>query len=124
MVGRRYIFYLLFTLSTFQVEKNLTANAGDAKVWIQSLGLEDPLDKGMAIYSSILAWKISWTEERNRLQFVESQESDKTEHTPTHCTPISSIMNSRIFVLTCLPLRLYNLFFSSVFLGETGVGGR
>ena len=121
MVGRRYIFYLLFTLRAFQVEKNLTANAGDAKVWIQFLGLEDPLDKGMAIHSSILAWKISWTEERSGM---ESQESDKTEHTPTHCTPISSIMNSRIFVLTCLPLRLYNLFFSSVFLGETGVGGR
>ena len=29
---------------------------------IQSLGLEDPLEKGMAIHSSLLAWRISWTE--------------------------------------------------------------
>ena len=30
---------------------------------VQSLGLEDPLEKGMATHSSILAWRISWTEE-------------------------------------------------------------
>ena len=35
---------------------------------IQSLGWEDPLDKGMATHSSILAWKISWTEEPDGLQ--------------------------------------------------------
>ena len=31
--------------------------------WVQSLGQEDPLEKGMAIYYSILAWRIPWTEE-------------------------------------------------------------
>ena len=36
--------------------------------WIQSLGREDPLDKAMAPHSSILAWKIPWTEEPCRLQ--------------------------------------------------------
>ena len=35
---------------------------------VQSLGLEDPLEKGMAIHSSILAWQIPWTEEPGRLQ--------------------------------------------------------
>ena len=35
---------------------------------IQSLGLEDPLNKGMATHSSILAWRILWTEEPGRLQ--------------------------------------------------------
>ena len=35
---------------------------------VQSLGWEDPLEKGMATYSSILAWKISWTEEPGGLQ--------------------------------------------------------
>ena len=35
---------------------------------VQSLGREDPLEKEMAIYSSILAWKIPWTEESGRLQ--------------------------------------------------------
>ena len=36
--------------------------------WIQSLGWEDPLEKGMATHSSILAWGIPWTEEAGRLQ--------------------------------------------------------
>ena len=34
---------------------------------VQSLGQEDPLEKEMAIYSSIIAWKIAWTEEPGRL---------------------------------------------------------
>ena len=37
------------------------------------LGLEDPLDKGIATHSSILAWDIPWTEEPGRLQFMGSQ---------------------------------------------------
>ena len=36
--------------------------------WVQSLGREDPLVKGMANHSSILAWEIPWTEEPGRLQ--------------------------------------------------------
>ena len=35
---------------------------------VQSLGWEDPLEKDMTTHSSILAWKISWTEESGRLQ--------------------------------------------------------
>ena len=44
---------------------------------VQSLGREDPLKKGMATHSSILAWKISWTEEPGRLW--SAKESDTTE---------------------------------------------
>ena len=40
---------------------------------IQSLDQEDPLKKGMATYSSILAWRIPWTEEPSGLQSMESQ---------------------------------------------------
>ena len=40
---------------------------------IQSLGWEDPLEKGMATSSSILAWRIPWTEEPGRLQSMGSQ---------------------------------------------------
>ena len=40
---------------------------------IQSLGREDPLEKEMTTHSSILAWKIPWTEEPGRLQSMESQ---------------------------------------------------
>ena len=43
-----------------------------------SLGQEDPLEGKMAIHSSILAWRIPWTEEPGRLQSMESQESDMT----------------------------------------------
>ena len=40
---------------------------------IQSLGQEDPLEKGMATHSSILAWRIPWTEEPSGLQSMGSQ---------------------------------------------------
>ena len=38
------------------------------ETWVQSLGQEDPLEKGMATHSSILAWRIPWTEEPGGLQ--------------------------------------------------------
>ena len=37
-------------------------------MWVQSLGQEDPLEKGMATHSSILAWRTPWTEETGGLQ--------------------------------------------------------
>ena len=43
------------------------------KIWVQSLGQEDPLEKEMATHSSVLAWEISRTEEPGRLQSVGSQ---------------------------------------------------
>ena len=47
---------------------------------VQSLGQEDPLEKGVATHSSILAWRIPWTEEPNRLYSPWGQkESDTTE---------------------------------------------
>ena len=45
---------------------------------IQFLGQEDPLEEGMATHSSILAWRIPWTEEPGRLLLMGSQESDTT----------------------------------------------
>ena len=38
------------------------------EIWVQSLGWEDTLEKGMATYSSILAWRIPWIEEPGGLQ--------------------------------------------------------
>ena len=43
------------------------------KTRVQSLGLEDPLEKKMVTHSSILAWRIPWTEEPGRLQSTGSQ---------------------------------------------------
>ena len=48
------------------------------ETWVQSLGWEDPLEKEMATHSSILAWKIPWTEEPGRLQFIRKK-SDTTK---------------------------------------------
>ena len=46
------------------------------ETWVQSLGQEDPLEKGMATHSTILAWRIPWTEEPGGLASMGSQESD------------------------------------------------
>ena len=43
------------------------------ETWVQSLGPEDPLEEGMVTHSSILAWRIPWTEEPGRLQSMGSQ---------------------------------------------------
>ena len=62
----RYVFQLFD--STFLVAhmvKNLTAVQ---ETWVQSLGWEDSLEKEIATHSSILAWKIPWTEKPGRLQ--------------------------------------------------------
>ena len=42
-------------------------------MWVQALGWEDPLEEGRATHSSILAWRIPWTEELQGLQSVRSQ---------------------------------------------------
>ena len=53
---------------------NPPANAGDRRdVGSIPGGREDPLEEGMAIHSSVLAWRISWTEEPGRLQSIGSQ---------------------------------------------------
>ena len=53
-----------------QMVKNLPAMH---ETRVQSLGHEDPLEKGLATYSNILAWRISWTEELGSLQSMGSQ---------------------------------------------------
>ena len=58
-----------------QLVKNLPAMQ---KTRVQFLGQEDPLEKEMATHSSILAWRIPWTEEPSRLQSMGSQELDMT----------------------------------------------
>ena len=47
------------------------------EMWVQSLGQEDVLEKEIATHSSILAWKILWTEKPGRLQSMGSQKSKR-----------------------------------------------
>ena len=73
-VGHDWATELNWTLSkdfpVAHMVKNLTAVQ---ETWVQSLGWADPLEKGMAIHSSILAWRIPWTEKPGRLQSVRLQ---------------------------------------------------
>ena len=59
-----------------QTVKNLPAMK---KTWVRSLGQEDPLEKGIATHSSVLAWRTPWIEEPDGQQSMGSQESDMTE---------------------------------------------
>jgi len=69
------------TLGTFiglprvtQTVKNLTDSSPRMQeIWVRSLGREDPLEKEMATHSSILAWRIPWTEKPDVLQSMGSQ---------------------------------------------------
>ena len=54
------------------------------ETWVQPLGWEDRLEKEMATHSSILAWRIPWTEELGRLQSTGPKESDTTERLHFH----------------------------------------
>ena len=68
----------------------------EMQVW--SLGLANPLEEGMAIHSSILAWRIPWTEESGGLQFMKSQRvkhdwSDFARiHSPLHTACFHSVL--------------------------------
>ena len=55
------------------VVKNMPAVQESPERRVQSLGQEDPLEEGMATHSSILAWRIPWTEEPGELQSIASQ---------------------------------------------------
>ena len=64
-----------------QMVKNLPAMW---ETWVQSLGWEDPLGKEMATHSSILAWRIPWTEENGGLQSMALQKVRHNWATNTH----------------------------------------
>ena len=61
----------------FQSVKNLPAMQ---ETWVQSLGWEDPLEKGKATHSSILAWRIPWTEEPGGLQSMGLQSQTRLNY--------------------------------------------
>ena len=62
---------------------------------VRSLGGEGPLEKGMATHSSVLAWRIPWTEKSGGLQFVRSQRvrHDWATNTHTHTHTHNSILD-------------------------------
>ena len=68
------------------LEKNLPAVQ---ETQVQSLGREDPLKKEMATHSSIIAWRMPWTEEPGGLWSMGLQESDTTERLNRHHHQVS-----------------------------------
>ena len=61
------------------------------EMWVPSLSLEGPLEKGMATHSRILAWRIPRTEALDRLQSMGSESRDIIEHSCTHKVYLLSI---------------------------------
>ena len=73
------------------------------ETWVRTPGGEEPLEKGMATHSSILVWKIPWTEESDRLQSMGHKNLDTTKqitHTHTHT-------HTRIYMSGCIIAYLF-----------------
>ena len=69
---------------SYRVAQRLKRLPAMWETWVRSLGWEDPLEKEMATHSSILAWRILWTEELGGLQSMGRKESDTTEGVHFH----------------------------------------
>ena len=89
-------------LRVAQTVKNLPEKQ-ETRVW--SLGWQVPLEKGMAIHSSILAWRVAWTEKNGGLQSVESQRVGhdwvtttpvltREHHSPSASTRVRSLVTA------------------------------
>ena len=89
------------------------------ETWVQSLGLEDPLERRIATHSSLLAWKIPWTEELCRLYSPWGcKESDTTEQLTLS---LFTFMKKAVqFMLSCFSHVLWNCFRISFGVGWLG----
>ena len=76
-----HLYILVWASQVALVVKNLPVSIEDVKRRVRSLVWEDPLEKEMATHSSILAWRIAWTEEPGGLQSLGLQTADMTEAT-------------------------------------------
>ena len=72
---------------------NLPAMQEMLQIWVQFLGWEDPLEEGTSIHSSILAWRILWTEEPGRLQSLGGKKLDMTEATEYSTNIVKNVLH-------------------------------
>ena len=82
-----------------QLIKNLPAMQETQEMWVQLLDQEDPLEEEVAPYTSILAWKISWTEEPGGLQSKGVAKSNMTERLnprASHLFQFKNLSNVRL----------------------------
>ena len=68
-----YLFYLFILFGGFPVGSGVENLPSKKNTWVQSLDQEDPLEKEIATHSSVLVWRIPWTEEPGGLQSMGSQ---------------------------------------------------
>ena len=81
-----------------QMVKNLSAMQ---ETWVQFLGWEDPLEKAVATHSSILAWRIPWTEELGRIQSMGSQMTEQLSTSMDHSASWLAFCPSLSWILHC-----------------------
>ena len=105
------ILYYLPEFAQIYVQVALVVKNPSA-TWVQSLGQEDTLEKGMATHSSISAWRIPWTEEPGGLQSIGSQRVGHNWNDLAHMS-IESVMSSNCPIL-CQPLLLLPSAFPSI----------
>ena len=119
---------LSFTISCAPLVAQMVKNPSamqETQVW--SLGQEDPLEKGMAIHSSILAWRVPWTEEPGGLQSMGSQRvghdwANNTDKVCSDSCPVESVMPSQHLILSHSLLFLPSIFPSiTVFSSESAL---
>ena len=93
--GIGYSFQYSWASLVVQMVKNPPAMQ---ETWVWSLGWEDPLEKGMTTYSSILAWRIPWTGEPGRLRSMESQSHTRLSYFHFLIrNGLDAFKNSRVF---------------------------
>ena len=68
------------------------------ETWVPFLGWEDPLEEGMATHSSILAWRIPWTEEPGGLQPIGSQSRTRLKRLSTNAGGLYPHMTDKIIL--------------------------
>ena len=66
-------YWIIFQIRALLAAQTVKSLPAMQETWVQSLGQEDPLEKAMATHSSILAWRILWTEKPDGLQSTGSQ---------------------------------------------------
>ena len=94
-------FYLVYIegLGGFSSSSDGKASACKQEIWAQSRGQEDPLEKEMATHSSILHWRIPWTEQPGELQSMPLQTVELNWATNTHTHGYRSFMPLLVFIL-------------------------
>ena len=118
-----YIHICIYVVSLMVEQlKNPSVMQESPETWVWSLGQEDSLEKKMATHSSILAWKIPWTEEPGGLQYMGLQRVRHDWARGTHVyMNIFRCMFSYIHIFIHMYIYLHIILHKKYFLGQAGI---